>query len=104
MPWSPSSTPAVGRSALFADRERLDRRRPTTKADRLTSGGAVIVTRLVRIRCRTTRHTSSKVETGSSGRVANRAAQIETLVQLLMEPAGREARRRAAETTRQAVR
>ena len=33
--------------------------------------------------------------TGSSGRVANRETQLKTLVQLLMEPAGRQAQRRA---------
>lgn len=36
-------------------------------------------------------------KTGRSGRVANRETQLNTLVQLLMEPAGRQARRRAAE-------
>jgi site-specific DNA recombinase len=41
-----------------------------------------------------------EVLAGSSGRVANRDAQLETLVQLLMESAGRQARRRAVETIR----
>ncbi len=38
--------------------------------------------------------------TGSSGRRANPAANLERLVGALMEPVGREARRRAAESVR----
>jgi len=47
--------------------------------------------------------TAGRGETGRSGRPANLAANLGRLLEALMEPAGRQARRRATEAVRRAA-
>lgn len=98
----PSATEGIesltNRGSLSDRMTRTASRHPVSVAPGTAPARQATPTRLHSVWFRTT--TSNPAKTGSSGRVSNRQARLDALLCLLMEPAGREARRSAAQPRR----